>query len=432
MHGLLGSLPWEDLLAPAIELARGHVVDEVRSSRLNTARERLSRFEASARQFLVAGEAPRVGTELVQSDLADTLIRIADERASGFYRGRTADLIVAEMDRGGGLISHRDLESYEPLWREPIGIQYRDHVIWSMPPSSSGGITMAMIFNVIEGLDLLPTFGSAQLLHLETEAMRWAFVDRNRYLGDPDFVDIPLDTLLSDEYARDLRARIEPSQATPSPVGPSFEEASSTTHYSIVDAEGRAAAITTTLNARFGSAVMVTGAGFLLNNEMDDFATRPGVANRWGLVQGEVNAIAPDKRMLSSMSPTIVEDSRGELRMLLGSRGGSSIITQVFQVISNVLDHDMTLVGAVAAPRIHHQALPDVILYEPSGLLDSVRLDLEEMGYQLEERPQIYGGIQAILRTPDGWVGVSDPRQGGAARGTGVRTVEKVAAAGAM
>ncbi|MEE2776526.1 MAG: gamma-glutamyltransferase [Acidobacteriota bacterium] len=417
MHEKFGSLPWESLVAPAVDLAVGHVIDEVRAANLSGGRHLLARFETSAQQFLIDGESPSAGQRWSQPELADTLRRIAKGGASEFYEGETADLLVAEMERGGGLITIEDLAAYRAVWRDPVRVAYRDHVVWSMPPSSSGGVAMAMIFNILEGFDVLPAFGSPDLVHLEAEAMRWAFIDRNQYLGDPDFVDMPLERLLSKGYAAELRGRVDPGSATPTPTFQIAPEGTSTTHYSVVGRDGRAASITTTINSFYGNGVTVAGAGFLLNNEMDDFAAKPGVPNQFGLVQGEANAVAPHKRMLSSMSPAVVEDAAGELRMVVGTPGGSTIITSVFQVISNVLDHGMSLPEAVAAPRVHHQALPDVVFFEPGGLTQDAQDRLGEMGYVLRERQRTSGDIQAIMRTESGWLGVPDPRRGGAAVG---------------
>ena len=335
-----------------------------------------------------------------------------------FYRGQVADLIVAEMRRGHGLITKADLAAYQAKWREPIRISYRGYTVFSMPPASSGGVTMGEIFNVLEGFDTLPPFGSAGYVHLEAEAMRRAFMDRNRWLGDPDFVQMPLERLLSKSYAGQLRALIQPGKATPTPP---FESGApggmQTTHYSVVDGAGNAVSVTTTLNNGFGSAVTVTGAGFLLNDEMDDFATAPGKGNMYGLVQGEANAVAPGKRMLSAMTPSIVLDRGGKLLLVLGTPGGPTIITSVFQVIANVVDQGMTLADAVGAPRVHQQALPDVVYYEKNGLAPAVVDSLRAMGYTMVERHGYSGDISAIERMGDGWIGVADPRSGGGATG---------------
>ena len=413
-----GSLPWATLVAPAIRLAGGgHVVDSARSRDIASDRELLARFPASRAQFLVRDSAPPPGTMWRQPDLARTLQLISDSGPDVFYRGQIADLIFAEMQRGGGLITKDDLRRYRAKWRTPIQLTYRGHTIYSMPPPSSGGVTMGEILNILEGYDSLPAFGTAAYVHLVTEAMRRAFIDRNRWLGDPDFVDMPLDRLLSKSYAATLRSQIDPKHATPTPPQAAGGESMHTTHYSIVDSQGNAAAVTTTLNGGFGSGVTVTGAGFLLNNEMDDFASAPGKPNMYGLVQGEANAVAGNKRMLSAMTPSIVLDSAGSLEMVVGTPGGPTIITSVTQVILNVLDQKMSLADAVAAPRIHHQALPDQTYYEHGGLSDATVRALQAMGHKMDERRGRSGIIAAIQKTAGGWVGVADPRYAGGALG---------------
>ncbi len=414
-----GKLAWAQVVAPAIGLARdGFVVDEFRSRSIAGSADRLRRFPASRAQFLPGGEAPKPGTTFKQPDLAATLQAIQDSGAAPFYQGRIADLIVKEMARGGGIITKEDLAAYRPVWRDPIASKYRGYTIYSMPPSSSGGVTMAETLNILEGYDPLPEFGSAPYVHLLAEAFRRAFMDRNQTLGDPAFVSMPLDRLLSKKYAAELRGQIDPNRATPTPPFVSdAHEGANTTHYSVVDAAGNAASVTTTLNSSYGSAVTVAGAGFLLNNEMDDFAAAPGKPNQYGLVQGEANAIQPGKRMLSAMTPTIVTDPQGRLRMVLGSPGGPTIITSVTQVILNVVDHHMSLPDAVAVTRIHHQALPDVINFERGGLLPATVAALRRMGHQLSERTGFQGDIAAIERRGSGWIGVPDPRRGGGAAG---------------
>ncbi|HEU5262367.1 MAG TPA: gamma-glutamyltransferase [Gemmatimonadales bacterium] len=412
-----GRLPWATVVAPAIHLAREHTLDAARSRSIAGEADRLALFPASARQFLADGRAPAPGTKFRQPDLARTLQLIADSGPSVFYQGQIADQIVAEMQRGHGLITKDDLKRYTPKWRTPVQISYRGYTVYSMPPASSGGVTMGAILNIMEGYDTLPPFGSAPYVHLEVEAMRRAFMDRNRWLGDPDFADMPIERLLSKSYAAELRAQILPDRATPTPpLAASRTEGTHTTHYSVVDAEGNAAAVTTTLNGGFGSAVTVTGAGFLLNNEMDDFTTAPGKPNMYGLIQGEANAIAPHKRMLSAMTPSIVLDRTGDLFMVVGTPGGPTIINSVYQVIANVVDHRMSLVEAVAAPRVHHQALPDLISYERGGLSQSTIDRLRAMGHAVRERGRM-GDIAAIQRSAAGWVGVADPRRGGGAAG---------------
>src|SRR5213083_1673120 len=419
-HRKYGKLPWRALVAPAIALARdGHVLDGPRSHQIAREASRLARFPASRAQFLRNGEAPPAGTRFVQAELARTLELIADSGPKVFYRGQIADLMVREMERGGGLITRDDLGRYRAKWRAPLQIDYRGYTVYTMPPPSGGGVTLAEILNTMEGFGPLPAFGSARLLHLQAEAMRRAYADRNAFLGDPDFVALPLKRLVSKSYAAELRAAIDPGRATGTTSAPvvEAEEDTSTTHYSIVDADGGAVSCTTTLNNDFGSAVTVTGAGFLLNDEMDDFATAPGKPNLYGLVQGEANAIAPGKRMLSAMTPSIVLDTAGNLQMVVGTPGGPTIITSVAQVILNVLDQRMSLPDAVAAPRIHHQALPDQTYYERAGLTDTTVRALEAMGHKMEMRRGHSGVVAAIQKTAGGWVGVSDPRTVGGAIG---------------
>jgi gamma-glutamyltranspeptidase/glutathione hydrolase len=418
-HERYGTQPFAALLQPAVDLARnGHTVDTARSRTIAAKAEELSRFPASREQFLPGGRAPPPGAQWAQPDLARTLQAIADSGPGVFYEGYVADLIVAEMQRTGGIMTHQDLSAYRPIWRDPIVAHYRGHMVYSIPPASSGGVTMTEIFNILEGFAPLPAIGTAEHVHVLAEAMRRGFIDRNEFLGDPAFVDMPLRRLLSKRYAGELRRQILPDTATPTPrFAAGAVEGNHTTHYSVVDDRGNAVSVTTTVNADFGSKVTVTGAGFLLNNEMDDFTAAPGHPNQYGLVQGEANAIAPGKRMLSAMTPTIVLDPAGELMMVLGTPGGPRIITSVLQVISNVLDHGMSLADAVAAPRVHHQSLPDEIVFEPGGLLPGIISRLQAMGHTLTERAAYSGEIAAIQRVRDGWIGVADPRVDGAARG---------------
>ena len=416
-HRRYGRLPFSAVIEPAIRLATdGFVVDEHRSRSIGEDSSRLVLFPASRATFLPNDQPPPAGSTFRQPELGATLEAVRDSGAAGFYRGWVADLIVAEMKRGGGLISHEDLAVYRAIWRNPIEISYRGHTIYSMPPASSGGVTMGEILNIMEGYSPLPAFGSVALMHREAEAMRRAFTDRNRYLGDPGFVQNPVERLLSKEYAAELRKQIG-EQAS---VTPKFEPAApggaSTTHYSVVDAEGNAVSCTTTLNNSYGGAVTVTGAGFLLNDEMDDFATSPGQPNMYGLVQGEANAIAPGKRMLSAMTPSIVLDRERQLYLVVGTPGGPRIISMVYHVISNVIDHRMQLAQAVEAPRNHHQALPDSLRVEGDGFLPTVLDSLRGRGHGVSIQGR-WGDVEAIIRTPGGWQGVSDPRRGGGGAG---------------
>lgn len=416
-HRRFGRLPFAQVIAPAIKLAQdGFIIDEYRQNSIESDRDRLYLFPASRRQYLPDGHAPRVGTLFKQPDLARTLMAIRDRGRDGFYTGWVADSIVAEMDRSGGFITRPDLAAYQAKWREPIRISYRGHTIFSMPPASSGGITMAEIFNIMEGFGPLPAFGSPRLLHMEAEAMRRAFTDRNYWLGDPDFEQVPQARLTSKAYADTVRATIDLTHATRSDSVRPGMEGMHTTHYSVVDNEGNAVSTTTTLNNSYGSAVTVSGAGFILNDEMDDFATAPGKPNMYGLVQGETNAIKPGKRMLSAMTPSIVLDSTGKLLLVVGTPGGPTIITQVYHVISNVIDHHMTLPDAVAAPRMHHQGLPDEIRLERDGFQPGTVATLQRMGHTVNYRGR-WGDVEAIIRTATGWEGVSDPRLGGGGAG---------------
>lgn len=427
-HRRYGALPWADVVEPAVNLADGIVMHERLASSLRSNAPRLRQFPATAAAFLPDGSPPRVGDRFRQPDLRETLRRIGRDGRDGFYRGTTADLIVAEMGRGGGLITHRDLADYEPAWRDAVEVAYRGYRVVSMPPSSSGGATLGLILNILEGYDLASAgFLSRDHVHLFAEAARRAFADRNVYLADPDFVDVPLAEMVSERYAAERRREIRRDRATPSVstepgLGPGPGEAEHTTHYSVIDAHGNAVAVTTTINSLYGSRVTVAGAGFLLNNEMDDFTALPGVPNQFGLVQGAANAIEPGKRMLSAMTPTIVLDAAGRPRLLVGSPGGPTIISTVAQIISNVVDFGMTLPEAVAAPRLHHQHLPDVLRYERDGLRAEVVEALGAMGHDVEARPGYQGDVTAIVVEPDGsFLGVADPRRGGAAVGLAAR-----------
>jgi gamma-glutamyltranspeptidase/glutathione hydrolase len=414
----MGRLSLAAVIAPAIRLAReGFTIDRYRSESIASDSLRLMQFPASRAAFLPAGRPPAEGEVLRQPDLATTLEAIRDRGVDGFYAGPVADLIVAEMQRGGGLITHADLGAYRAIWRQPVRIRYAGYTILSMPPASSGGVTMGEILNVMEGFRPLPPFGSPALMHREAEAMRRAFTDRNTLLGDPEFVRNPIERLLSKEYAARLRREIGPRASVTPAFEPAGSQGASTTHYSVVDAEGNAVSCTTTLNNSYGSAVTVTGAGFLLNDEMDDFTTAPGKPNLYGLVQGEANAIAPGKRMLSAMTPSLVLDPQGHLFMVLGTPGGPRIITMVYHVISNVIDHGMSLPQAVAAPRLHHQGLPDRIEIEPGGFPPATLDSLRALGHAIFDDDGYWGDVEAIERTPGGWQGVSDPRRGGGGAG---------------
>ncbi|HKK08890.1 MAG TPA: gamma-glutamyltransferase [Gemmatimonadota bacterium] len=421
LHDRYGTLPWARLLRPAIRLARdGFTVRSPLHDAIAEEADRLRRFPASAAIFLPGGEPPAVGDTLRQPDLARTLGAVADGGASAFYDGWIADSLAAEQARDGGLMTRGDLDAYRAVWRDPIVAHYRGRTVVSMPPPSSGGVTLAEMLDILSGFDLAEMgFHSPDAIHVTVEAMRRAYADRNYYLGDPDFVKMPIGMLTSEAYADSLRATIDMDHASPSsrfnkvPV-----ESKETTHFSVVDSAGDAVAITTTLNGYFGSAVTVRGAGFVLNDEMDDFAARPGVPNAYGLVQGEANAIAPGKRMLSSMTPTIVLDEAGRLELVTGTPGGSTIITSVLQIVTDQIDFGLPPQAAVNAPRFHHQNLPDHIYYEPDGLDSAVIAELRRRGHELVERRGYSGDVNSIYVAPDGTLyGAADPRRKGAAIG---------------
>ncbi|MGB3800072.1 MAG: gamma-glutamyltransferase [Lewinella sp.] len=412
MHERLGSLPWADLVQPAIDFAR----DGYRLSESEI--DRLKRYHSDFVEFNdhtpFSDSTLGVGAQVKQPDLAATLQRIQSSGTDGFYAGETADLIVAEMETGGGLITHQDLAAYEPKWKDPITKDYRNFRLISMPPSSSGGVALAQMAEMVEPYPL-STYGFQRVKSVQViaEAMRRAYADRAEYLGDSEFYPVPVDSLLNDEYLlkrmSDLRTDSAGTSTDITAGQVAMKENFETTHISIVDSLGNAVSITTTLNGNFGSKVMVDGGGFFLNNEMDDFSAKPGVPNMFGLVGKEANAIQPGKRMLSSMTPTIVEKD-GNLFMVLGAPGGSTIITAVFQTFLNVAVYGMELSEAVAAPRFHHQWLPDQILYETDALGDGVLDSLTDLGYQFREVNSM-AVIKAIQVLPDGSLqAAADPR----------------------
>ncbi len=422
-----GRLRWRRLVAPAVALARkGFPVSFELAESLSSPQtvERLSRFPASNRIFLRnglhEGRFYRPGERFVQLDLARTLERIRRRGARDFYRGYTARKLAAFMQKQGGLITLADLRNYQVVEREPITGTYRGYQITSAPPPSSGGVVLLQMLNILEGVGLVEKGAlSADAIHWTVETMRRAFADRARYLGDPDFVRIPIRGLTDKKYAETLRASIDPERATPSRVvaagDPLPFEAGETTHLAVVDGEGNAAALTYTLNDLYGCGVTVEGLGFLLNNEMDDFTAKPGVPNDAGLIQGEVNRIAPGKRPLSSMTPTMVARD-GKLVLVVGSPGGPSIISTVLNVVLSIIDHKMDVQRAVDAPRFHHQWLPDSIGMEPGFSPDTLAL-LRARGHQIDIR-DYFGDAHSIAVSSDGWLlGAADPRRGGKAVG---------------
>lgn len=414
---------WAELLAPAIAFAeQGFVVDEPFVKTLTMLQKRLVAFPSSAALFFPGGQPPALGTLFRNPDLAAVLHHIADEGPKGFYHGPVADTLDAAMKEGGGLVTKEDLASYQAKWRPPLEFDYRGRHVIGMPPPSSGGITNAMIAHLLEGYDLRSLgWHSAKQIHLVAEAMRRAFAARNAKLGDPDFVTNPVAELLSPGWAQQQRATIQLDHATPTkdlfPNIPVQKEGPHTTNFTVVDADGGAVALTTTLNAWFGSGVTVPGLGFVMNDEMDDFATVPGTANAFGLVQGEPNAIAPGKRMLSSMSPSIVLARDGSVEAVLGAAGGSRIITAVFEELSNLVDFDMTLSDAVRAPRFHQQDSPDVLALEPRGLPEDVVAELHRMGHETKEVAHL-ADAPGIGKLNGLWEGGAEPRrEGGLAAG---------------
>lgn len=421
LHERFGRLPWAELIQPAIDLAReGVVLTSRQAAKFNRFREQLLAWNETA-PLVRNDRAWRTGDRLVQPELAATLERIRDHGREGFYEGETARLLLAEMQRGGGLIDQDDLEGYSAVWRQPVTGTYHGYEIVSMPPPSSGGIALLQILYGLEPwpLDEWPV-SDWRRVQIMAEIERLVYADRARHLGDPDHYPVPVDELLSDHYLQTRFANLLLGQRIPSSqVGPGTmpaQESSETTHFSVVDGAGSAVAVTTTLNGSFGSKVMVDEAGFFLNNEMDDFSSKPGVPNQFGLIGGEANAVEPGKRMLSSMTPTILE-KEGDLFMVLGSPGGSTIITTVAQVIVNSIDGEMALPDAVAAPRIHHQWLPDVIFHEPDALTLETVIELGEMGYELRERSRI-GRVNVIKVLPDDrLMGVHDRTRGDGSAG---------------
>ncbi|CUU05166.1 gamma-glutamyltransferase 1 . Threonine peptidase. MEROPS family T03 [Candidatus Thermokryptus mobilis] len=418
-----GTMSRKEVLKPAIKLAeKGFIVNEGLANAFKNAFEHFKKFPSTMKYFSKNGQPYKAGDRLVQKDLAKVLKLIRDKGRDGFYKGRVADLIVEEMKRGGGLITYEDLENYQPVLRKPVVGNYRGYEIISMGPPSSGGVCLIELLNILENFDLKKYgFGSSYTIHYLVEAMRRVYADRAEYLGDPDFVQIPLDKLLSKEYAKELASEIDTFFATPSSriirsVSPTSEGVH-TTHYSVVDRWGNVVAVTTTINSYFGSMVAVDGAGFFLNNEMDDFSAKPGAPNQFGLLGSKANSIQPGKRMLSSMTPTIVLKN-GKPFLVLGSPGGSTIITSVLQVILNVIDFGMNIQEAVDSPRIHHQWYPDQIFFERRGLPRDVIENLEKRGHKLVERDGYQGEVQAILIDENGVkYGAVDPRGYGLAMG---------------
>jgi gamma-glutamyltranspeptidase/glutathione hydrolase len=415
-HGS-GKISLRQALAPAIRLAeKGFKISHYEARRFNGYKSFFERNDAASKIFIRQNETPwSTGDKFVQKDLAKTLKRIAKFGRDGFYSGPVADLIVAEMKRGNGLISHDDLENYSSMYRDPVKGIYKGHEIISMGPPSSGGALLINMMNMLENypVDSLG-WNSSDYIHLVTEVERRAYADRAEHMGDPDFWDVPLDMLTSKEYAQSRINDISLEKATPSSAvsasGALGYESRETTHYSVVDQWGNAVSVTTTINLSYGSGHLVKGAGFFLNNEMDDFSSKPGVPNAFGLVGNEANSIQAGKRPLSSMTPTIVLKG-GKPFMVIGSPGGSTIITTTMQAILNVVDYGMDIKEAVSSPRFHSQWVPDVIMTEPRGLSKDVIQNLESKGHTLVPYKWGYiGEANGILISEDGFYGGGDSR----------------------
>ena len=397
-----GTMKRAAVITPAAQLAeQGFPLHYRLAKDLESMIPAFSKFPSSMKSFTKKDSAYKEGEIWKQPDLAATLQRIIEKGHDGFYKGVTANYIVAEMQRGGGLISHKDLESYEAVMREPLRGTYRGYEILSMPPPSSGGIALLQLISILEKYDM-QSYGwnSAKATHVYVEAMRRVFADRAEFLGDPDFYKVPVSWMLSKKYSDERRATIDTTKASASKDifhgTPPVHESEETTHYSVVDQWGNCVSVTTTLNGGFGSRVVVDGAGFLLNNEMDDFSAKPGVPNMFGAVGNIANEIQPNKRMLSSMTPTIISKD-GKPFMVIGSPGGTTIITTVLQVIVNVIDFKMNIQEATDAPRLHHQWLPDKIMYEKRALSADTIEKLQTLGHTLEERPTTQGLAEGIL-----------------------------------
>ena len=410
-----GTISLKEAIAPAIKLANeGFIVTPRFSDGLKEKEEMLKKWPSTAKIFYKAdGSYYEPGDLFIQKDLAATLTRISENGIKEFYEGKTAELLVAEMAKHGGLITMEDMKNYTPGLRTPVHGTYRGYDIYSMSPPSSGGTHVVQILNILEGYPIAEYgHNSAKTIHLMTEAMKLAYADRSQYLGDEDFVKVPLKGLTSKKYAESLRQKIDPAKATESStIAPGKVipyESNETTHFSIVDKFGNAVSNTYTINFSYGSGIVVEGAGFLLNNEMDDFSAKPGVPNAYGLIGGEANKIEPNKRMLSSMSPTIVKQG-GKNFLVTGSPGGSRIITTTLQVIMNVIDHGLNIQSAVAAPRIHHQWLPDELRIE-EGLSPDTIVALEEMGHTVTQKSAM-GAIQSIMIKDGMMYGGADPRR---------------------
>ncbi len=415
-HEKYGRLPLKKVLAPAHKLARkGFPLSRRHANRFNGYRERFNAYPATKKYFTKKdGSRYREGEKFVQKDLSKVIRRIQKDGRRGFYEGKTAEQIASEMSAGGGMITMADLAAYHAVEREPVRGTYRDHGIISMAPPSSGGVALMQLLNSVEPYDIGEMgHNSSATIHLMGESMRRAYADRAEWLGDPDFFDVPVLDLIAKNYSSSRMESFRPDTVSTSEEishgEPSRPESTETTHYSVVDSDGNAVSVTTTLNGGYGSHVVIDGAGFFMNNEMDDFSAKPGVPNMFGLVGNEANAIEPGKRMLSSMTPTIVENTEGDLLMVVGTPGGATIITTVFQVIMNVVDHEMDVAEAVSSPRVHHQWLPDRLYLEKRAVPKDVIENLLVRGWEIYQRTGTSGRADAIIVAREEITEFNDP-----------------------
>lgn len=412
-----GTISLQRAIQPAIELAeKGFPVDQELSQSLIQAKNRMQESPSSIEIFYKKdGEPYQKGEILTQKDMAWSLKQISKNGPEAFYSGDISEKIATFMNQEGGLITKEDLEKYRPVIRKPVRGEYRGFEIYSMPPPSSGGVHLIQMLNILEMFPL-SSFGhnTAQTIHILAETMKYAYADRSKHLGDPDFSPVPVSELTSEKYAKSISEQIDMEKLRPSseitPGNMNIEEGPNTTHFSVIDNDGNAVSNTYTLNFSYGSKITVPGTGILLNNEMDDFSAKPGVPNTYGLVGGKLNSIEPEKRMLSSMSPTIVMKD-GKPYLITGSPGGSRIITTVLQIILNVIDFDMNIAEATNAPRVHHQWLPDVLNVERGLNRDTIKI-IEEMGYKVEVGRTI-GVAESIMKEGNYFYGASDPRRPG-------------------
>lgn len=416
-----GTMKLSDILQPAVKLAEeGFLLDYQSAQSINFYYQDFLKYPSSKKIFTNNDRPFNEGDLFVQKDLAHTLKLIAENGRDGFYKGEVAKRLVAQIQSLGGILTQEDLDNYFPVERLPLAGTYRGYEIITMGPPSAGGITLLQTLNILENKTFSrDDWGSSNYIHTITEALKYSFADRSKYLGDPDFYPVPVDKLISKSYARELFQRISDSAVPSIEINPgrylSFEESKETTHYSVIDKEGNAVSTTTTLNSSFGSRIVVDGAGFLLNNEMDDFSSKPGEPNQFGLIGSEANRIQPGKRMLSSMTPTIITKNEKPV-LILGSPGGSTIPTVVLQVILNYLDFGMDIQQAVNAPRFHHQWLPDQIDFEEFGIVKDVMENLIAKGQRIGDK-KILGRVEAVAIENNLYLGATDPRGSGAAVG---------------